>query len=309
MSMRAYSIKEGGHKRVIVQIKQKGATGSGKEDGMRQRLKGRLAVFLCLSILLTMQKCPVYADNAVPVINLGTFEVEISEKSGTGDEGESEEKDLSKEKGVKIEAVEGSYTYTGVPVIPSPVVSISGNRLTEGSDYNVTIIGNDHPDTATLIIEGLPPYKGRIVQTFEIKDNDISRAKVNYTLNARYRNKPVELNIICVHEGTTGRHIPENGYSVRYLNNDRPGEATAIITGQNGYVGEQRISYRITGVYVAQAPKDSDILTEYRTVVATGTKWKLTPSFNVARVRTTDGKIIGVSRKVDKSKSSGKSKW
>ncbi len=132
-------------------------------------------------------------------------------------------------------------SLAGVPVIPSPVVSISGKRLTEGTDYKVTIIGNDHPGTATLIIEGLPPYKGRIVQTFGIKDNDISRAKVNYTLNARYRNKPVEMNIICVHEGTTGRHIPENGYRVSYLNNDRPGEAMAMITGQNGYVGEQRI--------------------------------------------------------------------
>ncbi len=46
--------------------------------------EGRLAVFLCLSILLTMQKYPVYADNAVPVINLGTFEVEISEKVERG---------------------------------------------------------------------------------------------------------------------------------------------------------------------------------------------------------------------------------
>ena len=141
------------------------------------------------------------------------------------------------------------------------------------------------------------------------EDQDISKAKVNYTYESRFRGKPVELNIICIHEVVSGRHIPESGYRVSYLNNDRPGEATAVITGQNGYFGEQRISYRITGVYVAQSPKENDILTEYRTVVATGTKWKLTPSFNVARVRSTDTKIIGVSRKVDKSKSSAKNKW
>lgn len=256
-----------------------------------------------------MYHYPVYADNAVPEINLGTFEVEVSKNSGTGGGETGEKKDFTKGSGVKIEAVETSYTYTGEPVIPKPVVSISGNRLTEGVDYKVTITGNDIPGTARIIIEGLPPYKGTIIQTFEIRDNDVSRAKVNYTLNSRYWNKPVELNIICIHEGTTGRHIPESGYSVTYLNNDRPGEATAVITGRNGYVGEQRINYRITGVYVAQAPKDNDILTEYRTVVATGTKWRITPSFNVARVRTTDGSIIGVSRKVDKSKSSGKNKW
>ena len=141
------------------------------------------------------------------------------------------------------------------------------------------------------------------------EDLDISKAKVNYTYESRFRGKPVELNIICIHEAVSGRHIPESGYRVSYLNNDRPGEATAVITGQNGYTGEQRINYKITGIYIVQAPKENDILTEYRTVVATGTKWKLTPSFNVARVRSTDTKIIGVSRKVDKSKSSGKNKW
>ncbi len=276
---------------------------------MKQRVRSRLAAFLCLSILLTMQNIPVYADNSVPVINLGIFEVEMSENSGTGGGETDEKKDFTKEKGVRIEAVEASYTYSGEPVIPKPIISISGNKLTEGVDYKVTITGNDQPGPAKLIIEGLPPFSGTIIQTFEIRDNDISRAKVNYTLNARYRNKPVELNIICIHEGTTGRHIPESSYSVSYLNNDRPGEATAVITGRNGYIGEQRISYRITGVFVAQAPKDDDLLTEYRTVVATGTKWRISPSFNVARVRTTDGSIIGVSRKVDKTRSSGKNKW
>ena len=124
------------------------------------------------------------------------------------------------------------------------------------------------------------------------EDLDISKAKVNYTYESRFRGKPVELNIICIHEAVSGRHIPESGYRVSYLNNDRPGEATAVITGQNGYTGEQRINYKITGIYIGQAPKENDILTEYRTVVATGTKWKLTPSFNVARVRSTDTKII-----------------
>ncbi len=100
------------------------------------------------------------------------------------------------------------------------------------------------------------------------EDLDISKAKVNYTYESRFRGKPVELNIICIHEAVSGRHIPESGYRVSYLNNDRPGEATAVITGQSGYTGEQRINYKITGIYIVQAPKENDILTEYRTVVA-----------------------------------------
>jgi len=203
---------------------------------MKQRVKSRLVTFLCLSLLLSIQHYPVYADNAVPVINLGTFEMETVSGGGTG----------------------------------------GGETPTEDPDE---------------------------------KDRDISKARVYYNYESRYRNRPVELNIICIHEAVSGRHIPESGYRVSYINNDRPGEATAVITGQNGYKGEQRINFRITGVLIAQAPKDSDILTEYRTVVATGTKWRITPSFNVVRVRSTDGSIIGVSRKVDKSKSSGKNKW
>jgi len=142
-----------------------------------------------------------------------------------------------------------------------------------------------------------------------ISEKDISKARVYYTVDTRYRNKPVELNIFCIVDTATYRLIPQDCYSVTYLNNNRPGEATAVITGRNGYSGQQLITFRITGIYVAQAPKDNDILTEYRTVVATGTKWRITPSFNVARVRSTDGKVIGISRKTDKAKSSGKNKW
>ena len=58
------------------------------------------------------------------------------------------------------------------------------------------------------------------------EDRDISKARIYYNYESRYRNKPVELNIICIHEAVSGRHIPESGYRVSYLNNDRPGEAT-----------------------------------------------------------------------------------
>ncbi len=54
---------------------------------------------LSLSLLFMMQTCPAYADNLKPVIDLGTFEVVTSGNSVSGDEGGSEEKDLSKEKG------------------------------------------------------------------------------------------------------------------------------------------------------------------------------------------------------------------
>ena len=213
---------------------------------MKRRIRKRLVGILCLSLLITIRSGTIYAGEPYPVIDLGTFEMQVSGNSSSG--GGSE----------------------------------SGNDTGSESD-------ND---------------SGEKKET-----HDISNARVYYTVDTRYRNKPVEFNIFCVIDTTTWKYIPEDCYTVTYMNNDRPGAATAIITGKNGYTGEQRIPYTITGVYVAQAPADSDILTEYRTVVATGTKWRITPSFNIVRVRSTDGKIIGVSRKADKSKSSGKNKW
>ena len=140
-------------------------------------------------------------------------------------------------------------------------------------------------------------------------DRDISKARVLYSYKGRYEDKPVELTIICIHEAVSGREIPKSGYTVEYLNNDRPGTAKAIIRGINGYFGEQSIAFYITGDIIEQAPASSNMITSKRTVVPTSTKWLIMPDFNVARVRTTDGKVVAVSRVKDKSRSTKKLPW
>ncbi len=61
--------------------------------------------------------------------------------------------------------------------------------------------------------------------------------------------------------------------------------------------------------YIAQAPATGDVITETKTVVPTKTKWRITPSFNVARVNSSDQRAIKVSKKKDKSRSSKGNKW
>ena len=60
---------------------------------------------------------------------------------------------------------------------------------------------------------------------------------------------------------------------------------------------------------IAQAPATGDLITEKRTVVATKTKWRISPSFNVSRVSSSDKRAIKVSKKKDKSRSSKGNKW
>ena len=65
----------------------------------------------------------------------------------------------------------------------------------------------------------------------------------------------------------------------------------------------------ISGDGIAQAPATGDVITEKRTVVATKTKWRITPSFNVVRVSSSDKKAVKASKKKDKTRSSKGNKW
>ncbi|MBQ7724062.1 MAG: hypothetical protein IJT63_00510 [Lachnospiraceae bacterium] len=65
----------------------------------------------------------------------------------------------------------------------------------------------------------------------------------------------------------------------------------------------------VSGDFIAQAPATGDVITEKRTVAATRTKWRITPSFNVARASSSDKKAIKASKKKDKSRSSKGNKW
>ncbi len=84
---------------------------------------------------------------------------------------------------------------------------------------------------------------------------------------------------------------PENGSS----SGNRPGN------GEN--------ESNVSGDMIAQAPATGDLITEKRTVVATKTKWRISPSFNVARVSSSDKRAIKASKKKDKSRSSKGNKW
>jgi len=65
----------------------------------------------------------------------------------------------------------------------------------------------------------------------------------------------------------------------------------------------------VSGDFIAQAPATGDVITEKRTVAATKTKWRITPSFNVIRASSSNKKAIKASKKKDKSRSSKGNKW
>ena len=73
--------------------------------------------------------------------------------------------------------------------------------------------------------------------------------------------------------------------------------------------GTEENDGKVSGDMIAQAPATGDVITEKRTVVATKTKWRITPSFNVVRASSSDRRAIKASKKKDKARSSPGNKW
>ena len=78
--------------------------------------------------------------------------------------------DLSKAKIVKIT----DKTYTGREIMPPVQISLNGNTLVEGEDYELTYSDNINTGTATVTITGTGNYTGSIVSSFIIKPKKTS---------------------------------------------------------------------------------------------------------------------------------------
>ena len=90
---------------------------------------------------------------------------------------------------------------------------------------------------------------------------------------------------------------------------DEPGNRNDPGSGKDTKTGSENDNKGVSEERIAQAPEGSDVITEPKTVVPTKTKWRITPSFNVARISSSDKRAIKASKKKDKARSSKGNKW
>lgn len=136
-----------------------------------------------------------------------------------------------------------SVQYTGRSLKPSVSLFEGDKKLTQGTDYNVYYSSNTEPGTATVTISGTGSYKGTVTKTFTIKAVDISRASIVLS-----RTSYTYAGSACtpaVYVFADGRRISGSCYSVTYVNNDRPGTATAVIKGTGGCTGTKMLNFEI----------------------------------------------------------------
>ncbi len=134
------------------------------------------------------------------------------------------------------------YAYDGTAKYPDPVygAGVDPSKL--------TVAYEDNTDAGTAKVtftgDGIT-YAGSVTKTFEITGTPISKAKILYFEKTwPYLGYPIIQGITLEYAD-----VPLDGssYSIEYLNNTEIGTATMIITGQKGFTGTVKKTFRIFG--------------------------------------------------------------
>lgn len=155
---------------------------------------------------------------------------------------------------------EGGYAYTGVEIDPTLTISVNGQTLAAGTDYDKTITDYLKAGEATITITGKGNYTGSFKEHFDIKYplDDTTNGWVTYaTLDNSgaeedefvYQVTPIhpDLKIAFVDFRTgVNETLSTSDYRITgWANCTDVGDATVTIEGQGKYMGTLVIPYKI----------------------------------------------------------------
>ena len=171
-----------------------------------------------------------------------------------------------------VVGVAEAYPYTGEAIKPVVVrVEDNGKVLTEGTDYSVSYRDNINAGTASVVITGMDRYKGEKVQTFQIRPQQIARAKVAEIASQTYTGKEIRPTV-KVQAADSGKALEEDkDYSIVYVNNKTPGKSSVIVRGMGNYTGAQTVSFNI------QIPKVTNVKASAYSSSSVTFSWKSNP--------------------------------
>lgn len=157
-----------------------------------------------------------------------------------------------------------NQTYTGTPLMPELEVKDGRTLLTAGEHYDVVYENNKEIGTATVVITGKTKaaededpgfsYVGEKRVTFQIVGENIGKAKVTEGLEKSYvytgrEIKPAPgLSVSVKEDGATVSKplVPDEDYTVKYMNNTKVGTATILFTGKGAYTGTLKKTFKIS---------------------------------------------------------------
>lgn len=153
-----------------------------------------------------------------------------------------------------FEQITSDYEYNGKSHEPEIESSESAPELEQGSDYEVTYENNVNAGTATVKITGKDIFCGTVERSFKITPDENGMyvcyfAENNETyLETTFKGKKVEPEVVI--DGL----VQGKDYTVTYVNNEKPGEARAELTGIGNYKGSETLYFTIYGKLPAVDP-------------------------------------------------------
>lgn len=153
-----------------------------------------------------------------------------------------------------FEQITSDYEYNGKSHEPEIESSKSAPELEQGSDYEVTYENNINAGTATVKITGKDIFCGTVERSFKITPDENGMyvcyfAENNETyLETTFKGKKVEPEVVI--DGL----VQGKDYTVTYVNNEKPGEARAELTGIGNYKGSETLYFTIYGKLPAVDP-------------------------------------------------------
>ena len=153
-----------------------------------------------------------------------------------------------------FEQITSDYEYNGKSHEPEIESSESAPELEQGSDYEVTYENNINAGTATVKITGKDIFCGTVEGSFKITPDENGMyvcycAENNETyLETTFKGKKVEPEVVI--DGL----VQGKDYTVTYVNNEKPGEARAELTGIGNYKGSETLYFTIYGKLPAADP-------------------------------------------------------
>lgn len=153
-----------------------------------------------------------------------------------------------------FEQITSDYEYNGKSHEPEIESSESAPELEQGFDYEVTYENNINAGTATVKITGKDIFCGTVERSFKITPDENGMyvcyfAENNETyLETTFKGKKVEPEVVI--DGL----VQGKDYTVTYVNNEKPGEARAELTGIGNYKGSETLYFTIYGKLPAADP-------------------------------------------------------
>lgn len=146
---------------------------------------------------------------------------------------------------MSVVGIASNYIFTGSSIKPVPaVVSVYGEVLKNGTDYQLAYSNNVNTGTAVVTVSGVGKYKGDKAITYNIVPKSIARTSVSNVSNQVYSGKSFSPAPKVVDGNNT--LVKDKDYTVVYVNNQKPGTSTVIINGKGNYSGSQNAYFNIT---------------------------------------------------------------